>query len=636
MARRDDSARWWEDGAKGRRHSRINAIRDAGRDQASGRRSDNEHHLRLYSTSEWRSVYGSPRDRAISRARGRKLTRNVVRNVINAYVSMMCRSRQHLNFMTDGADWRLRRRAKNKERYVLAIIRMDDGHGLKQRMIKNAGIFGSGYIFVARDYQRKRPVLERVAPGEISVDDFEAMRGEPRSFYRERAIDRDVLKGMCADEKDADRLWKLIDDAPSARGYGLADTAGHVVLREAWHLRSYAGADDGRYVATIENADLWETEYQWDAPPWIKYDHEPEPHGYEGCGLAAELAPIQLEINTVLRTLQENHWHGGNLKVFVERGAGVARAQISNDLHVPIIEYAGAPPVMTANDIASPQLFQYLQDLESSAYQVAGISQLNAQSQTPGATMSGRARLAADRNESQRFLAAVRRLDTAWEQLGLRVMEAAEDVYAAVGDAEIMHHGSNRVIPMSLADVCDGDEAEARMFDVQVWTSSLAHKEPAAQIEYVESLIAAGFAKPGDAYKIIDVPDARHLADSRLSAEAQIEHAISRILDDGEWVAPVPEMDLALARDMVLSELSTQALVMHSPSDHVDMLRDFYSQVVDLMDAATPDSTADANDTVRTGTESAGSGSQPIQGPLPDVVPPPLVGEAPAIPEVAA
>jgi len=580
--------RWWLPDAEGKRFRRMNALWSNMATASSTRRAAYEHHLRLYSTDEWRAVFGGSNralaTQTLARGKGR-LTRNVVRNVINAYVSMMCRSRQHLNFMTDGGDYRLRLKAKRKERYVLSIIRMDDGHGLKQRMIKNAGIFGSGYIFVGRDYVRKRPVLERVAPGEISVDPAEAVRGEPRSFYRERAIDRDVLKGMCSEQDDADDLCKIIDDAPEASGYYQAGN--QVTLREAWHLPSYPGADDGLHVATLENGDLWESAYKWDAPPWIKFDHEPEPFGYEGCGLASECAPTQLEVNVVLRTLQENHWNGGNLKVFVDKGAGVSRAAISNDLKVPIIEYSGSPPVMMANDIASPQLFQYLESLEAACYQVAGISQLNAQSQTPGATMSGRARLASDRNESQRFLAAVRRLDTAWEQLGVRIMEAAQDIYDAVGDAKVMHHGSNRVVPVSLKDVVDTDGDEGQ-FDVQVWTSSLAHKEPAAQIEYVESLIAAGFAKPNDAFKIIDVPDARHLADSRMSAENAIEHAISRILDDGEWVQPVSEMDLGLAKDLALQEIANQSLVMKTPSEHVDMLRDFYSQVVDLEMEANP------------------------------------------------
>jgi hypothetical protein len=604
---------WW----RGKKpHEKVDRALSELSNSMSALRASDEHHLRLYSDAEWQSTYQN-RTRAYRRNPNRgKLSLNVVRNMVNSATSMICRSKPYVSFMTDGGDWNLHLAARKRERFVQAHLMRERAHILAHKVVKNACIFGLGAVQVMRDAGKIR--LELVAPGELFVDEQEANRGSVRSIYRVRLIDREVLKALYPKKASE------IDKSSAASKYWGDASSSQVVLIDAWHMPSTEGGEDGRHVTCTNTVTLAERPYKWDEAPFAIFRWEEEPFGWYGTGIPAELSGIQYEINTLLRLIQQNMWSGGNLKVFVEKGSGVSPAHISNDLRGAIIEYTGTPPQMHANDVVSPQILQHLQYLVENAYNVTGISQLSAQSQTPFASMSGRARLVHQNSESLRFKTQTERYEDFFNQLARRIIEAATDLdEAGYGDEVVIFKDRSHLEQVKIADVV-GDPDN---FEIQIWSSSQLPQTVAGRLSIVEQLLAQGMVDQRRALQLLDLPDLRGEQDIAEAPFNLAEEHISRIIYEGEFTMPTASLNLEYALNRVQLEIARCEMRRGTPEDRLDMLRDWKEYVVDLLE---PPEQAAANDMGgMMGMDPAAMGGAPPMGtepPLPALSP--LAGQA--------
>ncbi len=263
----------------------------------------------------------------------------------------------------------------------------------------------------------------------------------------------------------------------------------------------------------------------------------------------------------------------------VERGSKVVRAHLNNDLRGTVVEYTGRPPVWMANEAVAPGLMKYLEFLVDQAYNVTGISQLSAQSQTPFASMSGRARLVHENAESQRFLTAQRRYEQAFMDLAERTMEAAEDIDANTkGGMEVMFTGKSYLQPIKYDDIRD----PSGIYEIQVYPTSILPSTPAGKLSMVEALEARGYIDPDQAKKLLDFPDLKSEMDFDMAQRELIDDRIQKILDDGEYIAPHPDMDLQMGLERTLKAL-VHAENRGVPEAILDQLRKFRTALQDLL-----------------------------------------------------
>lgn len=503
----------------------------------SVRRSEDEHHLRLYSEREW-ALYSATDARAkVAQAhkarKRRRLSMNVVRNYIDGWVNLICRSRPHVTYMTKGADWGLQKKARLRTRFVEAHFLKRGLYGKAPRIAKHAGIFGGGIVQTVK--RSGRIDYEPVMPGELVIDPREALADDPRSFYRVRTIDKLVaMEEFPEAKKDIERAKTLSNGT-------------RIEFADCWHLPSGPDADDGMHCRIIPGiAVLTKREYRWPAPPLTVYRFEDSPIGWFGSGIAEELSGIQYEINSVLRTIQNNAYMGGNLKVAVPRGSNVlASGSLTNALGVPVIEFNGTqPPVFFANDIVSPQLFAHLERLERRAAEIIGMSQMNVESTTPFASMSGRARLAHDQSYSKRFVTHQQRYEEFFNEIADRTLEAAADLEEDGEDTEIIFPGRDHLEVVRYSDVA-GDSED---FDCTAWSASLAGETPAGRLAHIEQMMSMGMIDLAGAMYLYEVPhDLRAHMEMVLAPLELAREALDRIIEDGVPMTPTPIMDLKMA-----------------------------------------------------------------------------------------
>jgi hypothetical protein len=528
--------RWWT--RKANAHNTVAEAARAADTASSTQRTEDAHHLRLYSEREWAISQladgASARTKAMSALKARKsrrLSLNVVRNNIDGWQNLICRGRPHINFLTKGADWSLQKTARMRTRFVEAHFLKRELYGKTPRVVKHAGIFGRGFVQVVK--RHKMIDYEVVPPWELKIDPSEAYADDPRSLYRMRTIDRSVAKELFPEKA------KELD----------AHTDDRLVLVDAWHLPSGPDANDGVYAQVIPGVvTLSWKRYKWEAFPIVPFFFDDAPLGWGGQGIAEELSGIQLEINAVLRTIQNNVYFGGNVKVAVERGSSASSTnQMSNALGGPVIEFVKTPPVFFTGNLGLAELLQHLQNLRREASEIIGISQMNVESQTPFASMSGRARIKHDQSYSQRFKTHQDRYEEFHKRLAERTLEAAADLAEAGENIEVIFPGRDHLEVIKYSDVAGKRED----FDCEAWSASLVGETPSGRLAHIEQMMSLGMIDLEAAMQLYDVPyDLRSQMEATLAPLELAREAIDRIIENGEAVTPTPIMNLAKAAQL--------------------------------------------------------------------------------------
>lgn len=549
--------------------------------------------LRLYSDREWRYRNGlDNRASALHELASRQkpgVSINVIRNAINSSVSMLAGGKPVPFCMTDGADWMLQKKARQRTRFLQGLVHRQKVHVKNQYLAQQGCIFGNGYYQINRT--KNGPEIEEVFSPEILVDEFEGIYRRPPNVYRVRSVDRALAKVWFPDKAD------LIDKAPQARISSTGPTSDRIDIFIGWHVASEIGADDGCYMMVLDAGEtkgdgmLCRRPYKWTSPPLVRWAWNEEPIGWHGSGIPSEGKSLQFEINTLMRLVQQNMWSGGNLKVLLERGSRIVKSQVSNSLRAPMIEYTGTPPIFTAPQTVDPSILNHIQWLIESFYNQLGISQMNAMSQTPFASMSGKARMVADTKENQRFLATQRRFDSAVTvDLSDRLLEAAADIKEQFGDFEVVFAGRSTVEPIRYSDITGHDEE----IDIRTFSTSGLASTPAGRMAEIERYADRGLISPEEEILYAELPETGALTDGIRASYENVQERLWKIMSEGVSVEPDDSLDLNVALKIANQHINRAELMLaHKDEDrrpdkaNVQLLRDWRDLVVELIEKQT-------------------------------------------------
>jgi hypothetical protein len=242
------------------------------------------------------------------------------------------------------------------------------------------------------------------------------------------------------------------------------------------------------------------------------------------------------------------------------------------------------------NDLVSPQIFQHLEYLEQRAYNITGVSQLEAQSQTPSANMSGRARLVNQNSESLRFKPAVERYENSFISLAECILEAATDLADGFDGTEekqdemVIFRGREHLEQIKYSDVALGEDET--QLDIEAWSSSKLAHTPGARMEQVDFLLQNGYIDRRRALTMMELGDIRSETDLATAPYNIVDERISRILYQGEMQTPEPYMDLDYALERVQLEIQRCELREGVPMERLDMLREFRELIIDMQTTA--------------------------------------------------
>jgi hypothetical protein len=538
-------ARWWLSKFKDKRYQRLGDVVSRIWQQQSYRRDLHLRHARLYGNLPILGLGPRAYARKALAGNNSKLAFNVVKSCCDAYTAKVTKDRPKVTFLTSGGNWDLQEKAKGLEKFIDGQIYETKLYDLAPSVVLDSAVYGDGIVHPYIDVKDGRECIavERVFPWEILVDDEEAVYGQPRNFYRRKYIDRVVLEAIFPESATEIAQAKREDNGVDEWGYD--STADQVIVTEAFHLKSSDEATDGLHVLAISNATLFEERYDKPYIPYVKLARQPSLIGWYAPGLAEELEGIQLELNVLLRKIQRSHHLLAAGHWLVQKGS-INKQKLDNDIG-SIIEYTGLPPQLAVGMTVSPDVYQHLDRLYQKAYEITGISQLQAQGLKPAGLDSGEAQRVYLDIQTERFQVSLH----LYQQFYLEIARQMMDLAREIGDRQ-PSFGVKAIGQRDMAKVVFKEHfLEEEEYVLQLYPTNALSQEPAARIAEVQSLANAGWMGAREAKRLLPFPDLEE-AQSLADASYRLVMDLCGDMRNGkDYIGPEPFMDLKEAIPLV-------------------------------------------------------------------------------------
>lgn len=506
-------------------------------------------------------------------------TFNLVQSATDTLVARLSQSRPAPTFLTDGGDYKERRRAKQLNNFIQGEFYQTKSYDKATIALRDACVTGTGVLKVYETDDHKVAV-ERVLKTELLVDPNDSMYGEPRQIFQMKLVDRDVLMEMSPKYKS---IIEIAAQAyPDNSGESSKTVADQVMIVEAWHLPSGPGAKDGRHVIACSSGVLVDEKWTKDKFPFVFLHFSPKLLGFWSQGLAEQLMGSQMEINSLLFTISRAIKLVGVPRVFVEAGSKVTKASFNNEIG-SIIEYRGTKPQYEVAPAVPQEMYAQLQRIIEYGYQQSGVSALQASSQKPAGLNSGEAIRSYDDIATDRYATLAKRYDNIFIDLAYQIIDLAKEIATREGKYQTVYPNKDGTKEIDLVDMELTDDP----FIIQVFNQSSLPKDPAGRMQKIAEMIQAGMLTVKEGRRLLDYPDLEQVEKLANASEERIYQILDKIVEEGAYTPPDPFMDLQLAL-----ELSVQYYNLYSASrleeDKCQMLRDFFSQVQALIQAAQP------------------------------------------------
>jgi hypothetical protein len=565
---------WWE--AEENVHSVIHKYIDVLRDEQVDFYNDMDTYVGLYGGQPLNAVH-LPMFSASNRSR---LTFNIIHSLCQAATSKIAKHKPGISFLTSGGDWSQRRKAQLLEKFIQGQIYSTKAYALAQKAFLDACITGTGVLKVFSS--DGAPKIERVPLAEMTLDTAEASSSEPRQLFQTKKISRHVLAAQFPESKDEILSYRSEDDSSESSGR----QTDMIVCHESWHLPSGKDAEDGRHVISIENTTLLDEVYERNDFPFVFIRWTESPVCFWGNGLAKEVKGIQVEINQLLRQIQEQ-MHLATPKIFIEEGSKVSSAHLNNRTW-GVIKYRGNKPDFFVPRAVSGETFQHLDRLVSQAYEMTGISQLSAQSKKPVGLDSGRALREFSDIESERFMVVGQAYEEVFIEISRQVIELVKELVTSGEKFSSMSFSEESGVQhikwkeIKLKD----DEYVMRIMPV----GSLPQSK-AAKVATVTEMFQNGMFTATEAHRLLDFPDLEQANKMKTSHIDLVDKMIDDILDKGRYEPPEPYMDLQLALERAQMAYNL-AKIEEVPAKRLDLLRRWLNHIAGLIEQSQPQSPA--------------------------------------------
>lgn len=503
-----------------------------------------------------------------------RISLNVIKSCTDTAAAKISKNKPKPQFLTEDGNYTLQSRAKKLTKYIAGVFDSADMYDIAQRCFIDACVWGLGAIKIFTDSGQVK--YERVLPHELLVDDAEGIYGKPRQLHQKKYVHREVLLDMFPEHGDA-----IMSAQAGGKGDLLVRSASdQVVVLESWHLPSGPDANDGKHVIVLENVTLFSEEYKKPYFPFVFIRWANRLLGFYGQGLAEELIGIQLEINKILRNIQQAQSLMAVPRIFIENSSEIVTSHINNEVG-GIVRYTGTAPITAVAPAMSQEIYNYLENLYNKAYEITGISQMTAQSVKPAGLNSGAALREYDDIQSERFILVGQR----WEQLFLDAtqitIDLSRDLYMENKSLNVKVKGQKFIETIKWKDVDMDDDK----FSLRVYPVSSLPSTPAGKLQTVTELTQAGWIGKEEALSLLDFPDLEAFNDRNNAPLDLINKMIERMLDDGAYKSPEPFMNLQLAISTTQYALA-YAEIQDVSEDRLDLLRRFITDCQALMQAA--------------------------------------------------
>lgn len=556
----------------------------------SAARQQQEHDPRVRDLVAWLDLYSdTPRDdwASLGLFRDRRARYNVVQSGVDTVTGKLSKSRTRPWIVTSDGDYEARTRAKSATLWLDGQFDALKIYQLGEMVLRDAAIFGTG---AAKFYARRgRPHVEVVWAGDLFVDPREERHRCVRTLYQIAAYDKGVLAQDYPEHAAAIDKAANYDD-PMLRGVQVGP-ANLIQVVEVWRLPDGPELDDdedgaGRHCIVIDGACLLDEGYDEECFPFEFLHWQPIPMRFWGQGLVERMSGGQSQLNRICTSLEDAYEHCPPASLWCESEAQIDVKKISNSpWKVHTYASGGAPPYVLTPNAISADFTAREEVLLSRIYQLAGISEMSAQSVKPAGLNSGKAMLVHQDVESERFYPQAKALEQWYVGVARHLLELADEVMEdeSIKDKSVLDcfGGEKMLNKVRYVDAQLEDMPhQMRAFPVAALATS-----PQARLQQVADLMQLGIlTDTSSARELLDFPDLERFNSVESAGRDLVDKTIGEALK-GETVTahPLMPLDYAVRKGTLEHGL---AEIDGAPEHALQCLRDFISMAETLQQMA--------------------------------------------------
>ena len=462
---------------------------------------------------------------------------NLVRSACDtAQADIAGRQKPKPMFMTTGADWKARRRAKKLDKFVEAQMCQSQGQyadawQLMLDVFHDSAKIGTGLAKVFADTEQKKVRVERVLPWEVHVDEREARYGAPRNIFHCYDMERDLaIESFCNvegdDEGNERRRNALLSAQPSrATGRRVVES---VRIREGW-LLPISDKKLGKHAIAVDGCLLHEEEWTRPRFPFLKLIWNRQSVGYWGVGIAANGEALQDCVSDTAQRLKDRIKICSTKRTYYNANA-TKREDLEqggdSELLIPCQDMAQVPQEVPVSP-ASAAEFQWLHECRDGFFEMEGISQMTAAAQKPPGVDAAVAMQTLNDIQTVRFLPKARAYETSFETLGQLMCDAAKDIADEHGGYLVKWPGKRFLKELNWNEV----SLEEDMYQIRVAPVSQFSRDPAAILEMAQELRGQGDITRETYLQMIGLPDFEEMLNRETAESEFIRDLMDRYLD---------------------------------------------------------------------------------------------------------
>lgn len=323
---------------------------------------------------------------------------NLARALVNTAVSQVAGKQRPISqFVTSGADWDTKRKAKRLERFCQAVKLQRQGPFLSDFWAVGVAAFrhqcvgDSLWIKFWIDWANRQWRAAPVPWWQILVDPTEAASGEPQSLFHVYPYSKDKLAAEYPEHEATIMSAPTISTADNSRGvYGSDLEASRMIkVREGWRL-ALSKKEPGAWSLVVGGGrsgavDLL-AEKDGTASPWTRTffpfetsSWEPHLQGIFGSSVIDTVRGICIQLNSSVQRRAEAERVCSNLHIAYEEESLNAEDLEDNRIGVRIPYKKGfAPPKFEVPESTAQGSIQWASQLVAWAHDITGISEQSA------------------------------------------------------------------------------------------------------------------------------------------------------------------------------------------------------------------------------------------------------------------
>lgn len=454
---------------------------------------------------------------------------NVVQPCVETAESRITQARPRAFFKGVDADPKLRRRARNQQKFIDGTFDRMHAYDNGGQILKDAAIFGTaaGKIVLING----KPQIERLLAAELLVDESLGAGMKPREMGEVREVSRAAL--MRAYPKYKNEIMRLpgIDSAMPAAYYDLVQVF-------EWTRLPEEGAP-GRRVIVIPGATLADEKHERDYFDIFVLRWANHPTSFFGIGIPQMLMAIQTSINKQVRCVEQNlHLHANPRMLLPEQG-NIVPAHMRSVPGTVLRVTKGLEPQLLTTAIMPVEVYNWIENMSRKANDRVGLSSATVGAKKEPGIDSGKGLEQLSELQSDRLAAPSMRYERMYLDMTERTFDRIEEAFDRDPNFSTVAKDRRNSKKMFWRDV----RMSRDTFDIELQASNFIGRTPAAAFTDIERCLKLGIiTDPADAAEMMQFPDIQRLLGDRTAAREVLEEQIDELFEHGEsaYVSPNP------------------------------------------------------------------------------------------------